>query len=88
MFVQPMSKNKNNKIVSKATQDDIFDQCAYIISIYISNPEFEGQTKHKLSSNYVHKYSEAFVSNTFDEWLNRNAKAAKSIINCLEEKIM
>ena len=81
------AKNKNNKIVSKATQDDIFDQCAYIISIYISNPEFEGQTKHKLSSNYVHKYSEVFVSNTFDEWLNRNTKAAKSILNCLEEKI-
>ena len=81
------AKNKNNKIVSKATQDDIFDQCAYIISVYISNPEFEGQTKHKLSSNYVHKYSEVFVSNTFDEWLNRNTKAAKNILNCLEEKI-
>lgn len=85
--IRKYAKNKNNKVVSKATQDDIFDQCAYIISVYISNPEFEGQTKHKLSSNFVQKYSEMYVSSSFDEWLNRNSKAAKSILNNLEEKI-
>ncbi len=85
--IRKYAKNKNNKIVSKATQDDIFDYTAYIISVYISNPEFEGQTKHKLSSNIIQKYCDSFVSSTFDEWLNRNPKAAKNIINLLEEKI-
>ena len=28
-----------------------------------------------------------YVSSSFDEWLNRNSKAAKSILNNLEEKI-
>ena len=85
--IRKYAKNKNNKIVSKATQDDIFDQVAYIISVYISNPEFEGQTKHKLSSNFVQKYCDSFTSSAFDEWLNRNSKAAKNILNVLEEKI-
>ena len=85
--IRKYAKNKNNKIVSKATQDDIFDYTAYIISIYISSPEFEGQTKHKLSSNIIQRYCDSFVSSTFDEWLNRNPKAAKNIINLLEEKI-
>ena len=85
--IRKYAKNKNNKIVSKATQDDIFDYTAYIISVYISNPEFEGQTKHKLSSNIIQKYCDSFASSTFDEWLNRNPKAAKNIINLLEEKI-
>ena len=85
--IRKYAKNKNNKIVSKATQDDIFDYTAYIISVYISNPEFEGQTKHKLSSNIIQRYCDSFVSSTFDEWLNRNPKAAKNIINLLEEKI-
>ena len=85
--IRKYAKNKNNKIVSKAAQDDIFDYTAYIISVYISNPEFEGQTKHKLSSNIIQRYCDSFVSSTFDEWLNRNPKAAKNIINLLEEKI-
>jgi len=85
--IRKYAKNKNNKIVSKASQDDIFDQTAYILSIFISNPEFEGQTKHKLSSNFVQKYCDSFVSSSFDEWLNRNPKIAKNILNVLEEKI-
>jgi topoisomerase-4 subunit B len=85
--IRKFAKNKNNKIVSKATQDDIFDQAAYIVSIYISNPEFEGQTKHKLSSSFVQKHCENFTSKSFDEWLNRNSTAAKGILNVLEEKI-
>ncbi len=85
--IRKYAKNKNNKIVSKASQDDIFDQTAYIISIYVSNPEFEGQTKHKLSSGFVQKLCDTFVNSSFDEWLNRNPKIAKSIISILEEKI-
>ena len=79
--IRKYAKNKNNKVVSKATQDDIFDQTAYILSVFISNPEFEGQTKHKLSSNFVQKYCDSFVSSSFDEWLNRNSKIAKNILN-------
>ena len=85
--IRKYAKNKNNKIVSKASQDDIFDQTAYIISIYIPNPEFEGQTKHKLSSSIIQKYCDNFTSSTFEEWLNRNPKISKNIINLLEEKI-
>jgi len=85
--IRKYAKNKNNKIVSKASQDDIFDLAAYIISVYIPNPEFEGQTKHKLSSSFVQKYCDVFANSSFDEWLNRNPKISKSIINILEEKI-
>ncbi|OUV86854.1 MAG: DNA topoisomerase IV subunit B [Pelagibacteraceae bacterium TMED136] len=85
--IRKYAKNKNNKVVGKATQEDIFDQMAYVISVYISNPEFEGQTKYKLSSAFVQKYCENFSSSTFEEWLNRNTKTAKNIINFLEEKI-
>jgi topoisomerase-4 subunit B len=84
--IRKFAKNKNNKIVSKATQDDIFDQAAYIVSIYISNPEFEGQTKHKLSSSFVQKYCETFTSKSFDEWLNRNSTSSKRYFKCVGGK--
>ncbi len=85
--IRKFAKIKNNKIVSKASQDDIFEYCSFVLSIYISNPEFEGQTKHKLTSGFVTKYCDEYVSTSFNEWLNRNAKLAKDILNLLEEKI-
>jgi topoisomerase-4 subunit B len=85
--IRKFAKIKNNKIVSKASQEDIFEYCSFVLSIYISNPEFEGQTKHKLTSGFVTKYCDEYVSASFNEWLNRNTKLAKDILNLLEEKI-
>ena len=85
--IRKYAKLKNNKTVIKASQDDIFNNASYIISIFIGNPEFEGQTKNKLSSAFVLKYCDQTVSTLFEDWLNRNTKAAKSIINFIEEKI-
>jgi topoisomerase-4 subunit B len=85
--IRKFAKIKNNKIVSKASQEDIFEYCSFVLSIYISNPEFEGQTKHKLTSGFVTKCCDEYVSISFNEWLNRNTKLAKDILNLLEEKI-
>jgi topoisomerase-4 subunit B len=85
--IRKYAKIKNNKTVIKASQDDIFNNASYIVSVFIGNPEFEGQTKNKLSSGFVLKYCDQTVSTLFEDWLNRNAKAAKSIISFIEEKI-
>ena len=85
--IRKYAKLKNNKTVIKASQDDIFNNASYIVSVFIGNPEFEGQTKNKLSSGFVLKYCDQTVSTLFEDWLNRNAKAAKSIITFIEEKI-
>ena len=85
--IRKYAKLKNNKTVIKASQDDIFNNASYIVSVFIGNPEFEGQTKNKLSSAFVLKYCDQTVSTLFEDWLNRNAKAAKSIISFIEEKI-
>ena len=85
--IRKFAKNKNNKIVLKASQEDIFSNASYIVSVFVGNPEFEGQTKNKLSSAFVLKYCDQTVSTLFEDWLNRNSKAAKSILNFIEEKI-
>ncbi len=85
--IRKFAKIKNNKIVLKASQEDIFSNASYIVSVFIGNPEFEGQTKNKLSSAFVLKYCDQTVSTLFEDWLNRNAKAAKLILNFIEEKI-
>ena len=85
--LRKFAKSKNNKIVSKASQDDIFNNASYAVSVFVNNPEFEGQTKNKLSSAFVLKYCDQTVSTLFEDWLNRNSKATKLIINFIEEKI-
>ena len=85
--IRKFAKIKNNKIVLKASQEDIFCNASYIVSVFIGNPEFEGQTKNKLSSAFVLKYCDQTVSTLFEDWLNRNSKAAKLILNFIEEKI-
>ena len=85
--IRKFAKVKNNKTVIKASQDDIFNNASYIVSVFIGNPEFEGQTKNRLSSAFVLKYCDQTVSTLFEDWLNRNSKAAKSIIDFIEEKI-
>ena len=85
--IRKFAKNKNNKIVLKASQEDIFSNASYIVSVFIGNPEFEGQTKNKLSSAFALKYCDQTVSTLLEDWLNRNSKAAKSILNFIEEKI-
>ena len=85
--IRKYAKLKNNKTVIKASQEDIFSNASYIVSVFIGNPEFEGQTKNKLSSSFVLKYCDQSVSILFEDWLNRNSKAAKSILTFIEEKI-
>ena len=78
---------KNNKLVSKASSDDIFQNCSFILSIFIQNPEFEGQTKHRLASAFAHKFCEKLTQNFFEEWFNRNQKSTKDIVVFIEEII-
>jgi len=85
--IRKFAKFKNNKVVSSASQEDVLSNASYIVSVFIQNPEFEGQTKGKLSSSFVLKYCDQTVSNLFEDWLNRNGKAANLIISFVEEKI-
>ena len=85
--IRKFAKFKNNKIVSSASQEDVLSNASYIVSVFIQNPEFEGQTKGKLSSSFVLKYCDQTVSSLFEDWLNRNGKAANLIISFIEEKI-
>jgi topoisomerase-4 subunit B len=85
--IRKFAKFKNNKVVSSASQEDVLSNASYIVSVFIQNPEFEGQTKGKLSSSFVLKYCDQTVSNLFEDWLNRNGKAANLIISFIEEKI-
>ncbi|RTK93421.1 MAG: DNA topoisomerase IV subunit B [Rickettsiales bacterium] len=70
----------NHKKVLQITADDILESACLMLSVFIKNPVFQGQTKEKLVSNNVAKHVENVVKDNFDHWLSGNKKIADKII--------
>jgi topoisomerase-4 subunit B len=61
----------------KLSPDDIWDRCAYILSVKMSDPQFSGQTKERLSSRQCAPFVSGVVKDAFSLWLNSNTEAAE-----------
>ena len=62
------------------TGDDVREGLTAIVSIKLSNPQFEGQTKEKLGNQEAQAAVNDAVREKLQEWLEFNPKAAKIII--------
>ncbi len=85
--IRKIAKFKNNKLVASASADEILSNASYIVSVFINNPEFEGQTKSRLSSAYIQKYCDASIAKSVEDWFNQHPKASNSILTFIEGKI-
>lgn len=61
----------------KLTADDIWERCAYVISVKMQEPQFAGQTKERLSSRQCAAFVSAIVKDAFSLWLNQNVQIAE-----------
>ncbi len=52
--------------------EDIWESCAYVLSIKVEDPQFSGQTKERLSSRAVAAYISGIAKDAFSLWLNQN----------------
>jgi len=59
--------------------DDIWDRIAYILSVKMSDPQFSGQTKERLSSRACATFVSGVVKDAFSLWLNRNVSDGEAI---------
>jgi topoisomerase-4 subunit B len=69
-----------NKKVSQITPDDILESACIMLSIFIKDPVFQGQTKEKLVSNGITKHIENVIKDHFDHWLSGNKKSSDQLI--------
>ena len=74
------------KGASQFTTEDISGGAALIVSLFISEPQFQGQTKEKLVSVEATKLVENAVKDHFDHWLTGNAKAANELLDYVGER--
>lgn len=63
----------------KLTADDVWNRCAYVLSLKIQEPQFAGQTKERLSSRQASSYVDNTLKDAFSLWLNQNVQTGKLI---------
>ncbi|MEG2829124.1 MAG: DNA topoisomerase IV subunit B, partial [Edwardsiella sp. (in: enterobacteria)] len=61
----------------KLTADDIWERCAYVLSVKMQDPQFAGQTKERLSSRQCAAFVSGVVKDAFSLWLNQNVQSAE-----------
>jgi len=81
----------NNRKTSLVTADDVMDAACAVLSVFIREPEFQGQTKDKLSSPDAQRLVENVVRDHFDHWLAESPAEADRllgfVIDCAEDRL-
>ncbi len=80
-------KNQFSKI-SNINHSDIFDYSNVIISIFINDPSFEGQTKKRIIMPNLQREIETKTQQEFLLWLNANKKNSKILLDNLIERAL
>lgn len=63
----------------KLTADDIWEQCCYVLSAKLADPQFSGQTKERLSSRECAPFISGVVKDAFSLWLNQHTDLAEQL---------
>jgi len=76
----------NEKRGGVITADDVMAQAGALISVFVRNPEFQGQTKERLSSIDAQRLVEAALRDPFDHWLTAQPKTASALLAFVIER--
>ncbi|WP_298728089.1 DNA topoisomerase IV subunit B [uncultured Ferrovibrio sp.] len=76
----------NNRKGSQITADDIIGGATAMLSVFIKEPQFQGQTKDKLVTVEAQKLVEAAVKDHFDHWLAGAPQHANALLNRIIER--
>ncbi|HEY8383647.1 MAG TPA: DNA topoisomerase IV subunit B [Microvirga sp.] len=69
------------KRMAAVTTDDVMATCASMLSVFIREPEFQGQTKDKLATIEAGRIVEAAVRDAFDHWLAMSPQQANKLLD-------
>ncbi len=60
--------------------EDIREGFVSVLSVYVAEPQFQGQTKDRLNNPEVQSYVDAAVRPALEQWLNSNRTVAEQIV--------
>jgi len=75
-----------NKKAGIITADDIVGAAAILLSVFIRDPQFQGQTKEKLATSQATRWVDIAVKDYFDHWLSADVQAGKALLENIIER--
>ena len=81
--IKAYGERVKNRKADQITRDDMLTGGCALISIFIREPQFVGQTKDRLATEEAAKWVEGAVRDHFDTWLAADPKSAGSILDFL-----
>ncbi len=70
----------NNRRAGQITADDLLGGACALLSVFIPEPEFQGQTKERLSSSQAARLVEGLLKDHFEHWLSAAPDMAKALL--------
>jgi topoisomerase-4 subunit B len=75
-----------NKRAQMVTADDVLSSAGVMLSVFIREPEFQGQTKEKLASAEAARVVESALRDHFDHWLTGHPRQADRLLEWVVER--
>ena len=76
----------NNKKAASITAEDFLSDASIMLSLFIRDPQFQGQTKDKLTSSKATRLVESAVKDSFDHWLSSDLENAAALMEYVIER--
>ncbi|HZY67552.1 MAG TPA: DNA topoisomerase IV subunit B, partial [Devosia sp.] len=77
---------KGDKRAAILTADDVLVQCSAMLSVFVREPEFVGQTKDRLSSPEATRIVDTALRDAFDHWLTAAPQQANKLLDWAVER--
>ncbi len=75
-----------NRRAKSITADDVIEGAAIMLSLFVRNPQFQGQTKERLSMPEATRLLDQHIKDHFDHWLSSDPASAKALIERVIER--
>ena len=79
--IRNFAEIKGFKRANEFNYDDLMSSTGSILSIFIKEPQFQGQTKEKLVNTSITKLVETAIKDRFETWLANNSQRGEAILN-------
>ena len=79
--IRNFAEIKGFKKANEIIYDDLMNSTGSILSVFIKDPQFQGQTKEKLVNSSASKLVETAVKDRFTTWLSSDTSIGEALLN-------
>ncbi len=76
----------SNRRAQQVTAEDVMSGAVILLSLFIREPQFQGQTKDRLASPEAARLVEGALKDHFDHWLSGDPESARALLEIVVER--